>query len=165
MCHEQLGSVSAPICRPYGLLKLVKKKKMIILLPWCCAACKAPSWVETSGRQTGTTAKVNGHEAGVCGRFEKEHGKTLAQMATTGFSVSRNKPRSDAHSYEGGMCVRWCGVFWAAWFVFVTLKWPCVGRRTRFLIWLVVRRNPVSKMTLWIALKNRTWMPWVLHKH
>lgn len=29
MCHEQLGSVSALICRPYGLLNLGSKKKRI----------------------------------------------------------------------------------------------------------------------------------------
>lgn len=45
-------------------------------------------------------------EAGVCGCFEKEHGETLAQMVTTSFGVSRDKPRSDTHSCEREECVR-----------------------------------------------------------
>lgn len=101
MCHEQLGSVSALICRPYGLLNLGKKKKNpAAMMAWRLQISlpsqdvRAPNGNNSEG------------EAGVCGCFEKEHGETLAQMVTTSFGVSRDKPRSDAHSCEREECVR-----------------------------------------------------------
>lgn len=52
----------------------------------------------------GTRAKVNGHEAGVCGRFEKEHGKTLAQMVMTSL-VSVETNHDHMHTREMEECV------------------------------------------------------------
>lgn len=70
----------------------------IILLSCWYGACKSPSRVRTSGRQTGTAAKANGHEAGVRGRFEKEHGEMLAQMAAESAETSHDQ----THTRERG---------------------------------------------------------------
>lgn len=84
--------------------------------------------------------KENGHEAGVCGRFEKEHGETLAQMATTSVGVSRNKPPSDAHSCEREEFV-WAGLESSEQ---PEQKILCGMLHTIFDL-VVMRRNPASK--------------------
>lgn len=79
---------------------------------------------DVTGGQTGTRAKVDGHEFVVVAK--RKHGETLAQMATTSFGVSGDKPRSAAHSCEREerVCACVCELPFLSlfWCVFVSLK-------------------------------------------